>query len=239
MHSEYNSNSEGIHVNGIRIYPFSDFDELIDMAVREKSICVALNSDKLSYSDDNLKQLINTNIGYCDGVGAVWAIKRKGYKGKVNKIAGCELWLEIIKRYPEKKYYLVGAENSVITETVSKLKREYPKIDIVGYRDGYFTDEEKPELFDNISKSCPDFVFAAMGSPKQEYFLLEMQSIIKVPMLGLGGSFNVYTGAVKRAPLWMLKLNLETPYRYLFCNIKWFRVKNDFKFLLKLALNKL
>lgn len=226
-------------INGLRVYKFDGFDDIIQCAIQSKSILVALNSDKLYYSQQKLKDIVNTNIGYCDGIGAVWALGKKGVKGAV-KIAGCDLWLEIIKRFPSAGYYLIGAEEEVVNKVVEKLHVEFPGINIVGFRNGFLkSDSEKDRLLEDIREKKPDFVFVAMGSPKQEYLLEEIHRIHPIPMMGLGGSFNVYSGKVKRAPQWMINLKIETLYRYLFNKISFKRVKSDFRFLYMLVFNKL
>ena len=92
---------------------------------------------------------------------------------------------------------------------------EYPDIDIVGYRNGYIkTDEEKQSLLNEIAEKKPDVVFVAMGSPKQELLMEEMQTMHPDSIYqGLGGSFDVYTGHVLRAPKWWVDHNLEFAYR--------------------------
>lgn len=226
-------------LNGIKVYSFESVMDLIRFEVEEKKILVAINADKISYSNDSLKQIINCNIGYPDGEGAVWALRRKGVKGAF-KIAGCELWLEFIKHYyKEKTFYLVGSEESVIQAVVAKLKVEYPKIKIIGYRNGFFDAAEEEELIENIVLLKPDFLFIAMGSPRQEYLLDKISKKYQTTMLGLGGSFNVYSGKVKRAPRWMIRFKMESLYRYLFNRISLKRISHDLKFLVKLMLNKI
>lgn len=238
MADEFNGRPCAV-LNGIRAVKFDGFDDIINAAVETCSILIALNSDKLYYSQQRLKDVINANIGYCDGVGAVWALGRKGVKGAV-KIAGCDLWLEIIKRYPDSKYYLAGAEQEVIVKVVERLRSEYPSIDIVGFRNGFFkSDQEKDAMIKDICGKRPDFVFVAMGSPKQEYMLDDIHRVYPVPMMGLGGSFNVYAGKVKRAPKWMIDMKMETLYRYLFNKISFKRMKSDFCFLYMLVSGKL
>ena len=132
------------------------------------------------------------------------------------KLPGCELWLKIINSlYRDgKRFYLVGSKQEVIEATVEKLKREYPGIDIAGYRNGYIkTDDEKRRLLDDIATLKPDVVFVAMGSPKQELLMEEMFERHPAIYQGLGGSFDVYTGNVKRAPRWWIDHNLEFAYR--------------------------
>ena len=143
------------------------------------------------------------------------ALKKHGYKNAV-KIPGCELWLKIIASTYKtgKTFYLVGSKQEVIEATVNKLKIDYPGIKIVNYRNGYIkTEEEKQQLLDDIADKKPDVVFVAMGSPKQELLMEEMSKRHQAIYQGLGGSFDVYTGNVERAPEWWIKHNLEFAYR--------------------------
>ena len=116
----------------------------------------------------------------------------------------------------EKTFYLVGSKPKVIEETVAKLKAEYPEIHIVGYRDGYLkSEQERLDLIADIVAKKPGVVFVAMGSPKQELLMEEIQKHHKAIFQGLGGSFDVYTGHVERAPEWWVNHNLEFAYRLL------------------------
>lgn len=143
------------------------------------------------------------------------ALKKHGYKNVV-KIPGCELWLKIIASTYKtgKTFYLVGSKQEVIEATVNRLKIDYPGIKIINYRNGYIkTEEEKRQLLDDIADKKPDVVFVAMGSPKQELLMEEMSKRHQAIYQGLGGSFDVYTGNVERAPEWWIKHNLEFAYR--------------------------
>ena len=204
-----------ISLNGVTIYGFSSRDELIDFASKEKKSLIAINAEKILHATGQTRAIINQNIGYADGIGAVWALKRQGLKQAI-KIPGCELWLDIVNRYYQtKSFYLAGAKEEVINQAVGKLKEEFPGINIVGYRNGYIkTDEERQQLIKNIASRKPDIVFVAMGSPKQEYLIREMQKVNPAAIYqGLGGSLDVYTGIVERAPGWWIKNNLEWAYR--------------------------
>ena len=122
--------------------------------------------------------------------------------------------MAITRFYREKTFYLVGGKQQIINETVEKLRFEYEDIQIVGYRNGYIkTDEEKRQLIDDIVEKKPDVVFVAMGSPKQELLMEEIQRQHRAIFQGLGGSFDVYTGHVQRAPKWWVEHNLEFAYR--------------------------
>lgn len=203
-----------VSLNGVEIYPFDFEEQLLSFVDEHKGILVAINAEKILHATEQTRAIINRNIGYCDGAGAQIALKQKGYK-EACKIPGCELWLKIIARfYREKSFYLIGGKQQVIEETVEKLQVEYKGIQIVGYRNGYIkTEEEKQLLLDDIADKRPDVVFVAMGSPKQELLMEEIQQRHRAIFQGLGGSFDVYTGHVQRAPKWWVDHNLEFAYR--------------------------
>ena len=176
---------------------------------------VAINAEKILHATEQTRSIINRNIGYCDGIGAVMALKKRGYNDVI-KIPGCELWLKIISMTFQqgKTFYLVGGKQEVIEETIKKLKVDFPGIEIANFRNGYIkTEEEKQALIDDIATKKPDVVFVAMGSPKQELLMEEISQRHPAIYQGLGGSFDVYTGNVKRAPKWWVDHNLEWAYR--------------------------
>lgn len=204
-----------VELNGVKVHPFSSREELLDYVDQKKGILVAINAEKILHATSETRSIINRNIGYCDGYGAVMALKQKGYKDVV-KIPGCELWLDLIRAMYRngKTFYLVGGKQEVIEQTVAKLNMEFPGIRIVNYRNGYIkTDKEKADLIKDVAEMKPDVVFVAMGSPKQELLMEEMSAVHSAIYQGLGGSFDVYTGNVKRAPKWWVEHNLEFAYR--------------------------
>lgn len=206
-----------VSLNGVKVHPFTSFEQLLGYVNGRKGILVAINAEKILHATEQTRSIINRNIGYSDGFGAVMALKRHGYKDVV-KIPGCELWLKIIAAlYPlGKTFYLVGGKQAVIEQTVRKLRDEFPGINIVNYRNGYLrTNEERLALIDDVAAKKPDVVFVAMGSPKQELLMEEMCERHPAIYQGLGGSFDVYTGNVKRAPKWWVDHNLEFAYRLL------------------------
>lgn len=227
-------------MNGVGVYPFRSDKEILDFVSKQNGVLVAINALKILNATDETRQLINRNIGYCDGVGAQLALRKKGEKDVV-KIPGCELWLKIVSAfYKQKTFYLIGGKQTVIEKCVAKLKQDFPGINIVGYRNGYLKDEgDKQDLIADVVAKKPDVVFVAMGSPKQELLMEEIQKAHNAIFQGLGGSFDVYVGAVERAPKWWLKHNLEFAYR-LMRQPK--RIKSQillFKFLWKLYTDQL
>lgn len=227
--------------NGMNCYAFRSFDEIVDYISEKKRLLVAINAEKILHISSQMREIISCNVGYSDGIGAVMALKKHGCTDAV-KIPGCELWLKIVEnRYKSgATFYLVGSKQEVIEETVSKLRREYEGINIVGYRNGYLkTEEEKQQLLDDIALKKPDVVFVAMGSPKQELLMEEMLDRHPAVYQGLGGSFDVYTGHVERAPGWWIKHNLEFAYRLLKQPSRIWRQIHLFKFLFLVELGKI
>jgi len=175
-----------------------------------------VNAEKILHATDESRNIINRNVGYPDGIGAIMALKQQGLTSVV-KIPGCELWLDIIKaHYRNKSFYLVGGEDDVVEKTVAQLRDEFKGINIINYRNGYLkTEKEKQFLINDIVKKMPDVVFVAMGSPKQELLMEDMSQKHSALYQGLGGSFDVYIGNVMRAPSWWVEHKLEWLYRLL------------------------
>lgn len=233
-------NNRQRELNGIVVNGFSSWDELLNHVDGDRRIYVAINAEKIIAAPAEVKEMINRNVGYCDGIGAVQALKRKGLKDVV-RLPGCELWLRIIERYRGSwKFYIVGASPEVHQATVEKLRRDYPGINIVGHRDGYIKDDvEREALIADVAAKKPDAVFVAMGSPKQERLMGEMQLRHQAVYVGLGGSYDVYTRAVRRAPALWQKMNLEFMYRLVRQPSRWRRQLNYIPFLYRLYAGKL
>lgn len=231
---------QAIQVNNKSIFPFSSREELIAQAEQEKKILIAMNAEKILNENSDLSRIINKNIGYSDGIGALMALKKKGVTQAV-KIPGCELWLDIIKaHYQSKSFYLIGGKEEVIQDTITKLRSEFEGINIVNYRNGYIkTEEEKKSLIKDVCEKKPDVVFVAMGSPIQELLMEELHSKHKAIYQGLGGSFDVYTGKLNRAPKIFINLGLEWLYRLLKEPTRYKRQIKLVKFLFKVKLGKI
>ena len=225
-------------INGNKINAFKSKDEFLDQLKNEKKILVAMNAEKILKQNDKLREIINANIGYPDGVGAVMALKQKGVDAV--KIPGSEFWLDIIERYKdEKSFYLIGTTQKVIYNTVEKLKKEYPSIHILGYRDGFIDDEAKKLLKKTLQELKPDVVYVAQGTPRQEFLMEELINIHPALYMGLGGSFDIYGGDKKRAPKMFLDLRLEWLYRLLKEPTRFGRQIVLAKFLILLKMGKL
>ena len=150
-----------------------------------------------------------------DGAGLLWAAKRNGTPieervSGVDMVAKlCELSAKIGTRI-----YFLGAGPGVAKLAAEKLTLKYPGCNIVGYRDGYFKPDQDLEIAEEVAETKPDVLLVAMGIPRQEKFIAKTAHIIQSKVsMGIGGSFDVHSGNVKRAPLWVQKLHLEWLWR--------------------------
>lgn len=150
-----------------------------------------------------------------DGAGVVWASKRK--KGNIkNRITGIDFMLQICEKSQEysSKIFLYGGKEKIAAKAAEELKLQYPQINIAGTCNGY---EDENKVIDKIQKSNADILFVGIGSPKQEEFIIKNKDKLKNVkiLMPVGGSFDVISKNKKRAPKWIIKLNLEWFYRLL------------------------
>lgn len=196
--------------------------EEIDKRIQNKITTqhVVINAGKvvLMNKDSKLVNIIKKcPIINADGQSIVWASKFLG-KPVPERVAGIDLMGELITLSAEKGYrvYFFGAKEEIVTNVISKYKDKYSNLQVAGYRNGYFSNEDMPEIIDNMKNSNADILLVAFSSPNKEYWLDENMDKINIPFcMGVGGSFDVVAGKTARAPLWMQKLGLEWFYRFL------------------------
>ena len=180
---------------------------------------VVLNAFKIvsAQNDSKLKEsIINCDIINADGQAVVWA-SRFLNKPLPERVAGIDLMEQLVLLASRKNYkvFFLGAEEKIIRKVIENYSSKYGPEIVAGYRNGYYTKEEEKDIALQISKSNPDILFVAISSPKKEIFLNTYKNVINVPfIMGVGGSFDVVSGAVKRAPVWMQKFGLEWLYRF-------------------------
>ncbi len=190
------------------------------IAERQRLLLGVVNVAKLVNSRKNpqLKASVeDADVVLADGAGVVWLSRWIGYP-LPERLAGIDIMYRLLKLSDEKKYrvYFLGAKPEVVQEVVSYVRAHYPGLQVAGFRDGYFSEEESAEVAEAIRESRADILFVAMTSPKKENFLTRWSKTMDVPVChGVGGSFDVVAGVVKRAPLWMQKLGVEWFFRVL------------------------
>ncbi|MEO7559183.1 MAG: WecB/TagA/CpsF family glycosyltransferase [Nitrosospira sp.] len=181
---------------------------------------VVVNVDKLvkASRDVELRRIINAcPLINVDGMPVVWASRLLG-KPLKERVAGVDLFESLMKRSAEKgwRVYLLGAREEVVSGVKQVYMRKYPGLTVAGYRNGYWKPEEEAEVVEQIKAAQADLLFVAISSPMKEHFLGRYQAELKIPFaMGVGGTFDVVVGKVKRAPVWMQDAGLEWFYRFL------------------------
>lgn len=168
-----------------------------------------------------------------DGIGIVKATQHLA-ESLPERVAGFELFSDLLTEGNKQSWslYLVGASDEVINKTVQVIADQYPNLQLKGYHSGFFdTEMERTAIQTDVIASQADLVFVAMGSPYQEVFITEMLAQLQKGLLmGIGGSFDVLSGTVKRAPLFWQKLNLEWAYRVVMQPSRIWRMKDLIRF---------
>ncbi|MBX9573960.1 MAG: WecB/TagA/CpsF family glycosyltransferase [Candidatus Obscuribacterales bacterium] len=205
-------------------YPVDVVDESKAVAVIEDAWArhrgmhvVTLNAEMVvaAQQDAELDRIVrHAHLIVPDGAGVVWAVKMNGQD--ISRVPGIELAAAALASAAkhEKRVALIGGKPEVMERLLEVLPQRYPGINIVASHNGYFTIEDEENVVDEIAAHQPDLVLVALGVPKQEYFIDRWgASFTQSVKVGVGGSFDVWTGQVKRAPALMRKLNLEWFYR--------------------------
>lgn len=194
--------------------------ELINNIKSYKKVNIISGNPEILFNGLNDKMLFSNftsenSIIIPDGVGTVIASKLVGSPVK-EKIAGIEVMDEIIKICEEENrgVYLLGAEQSTLEECINKLKMKYPNLHIAGSHNGFFSMDNCEDIVVNIKESNAYALFIAMGSPRQERFIIKYMDELPCSVyMGVGGSFDIIAGKLKRAPKWMIILGIEWLYR--------------------------
>ena len=159
--------------------------------------------------------VLSSDLILADGAAVVWASKILG-KPLPERVAGIDLMFGLLERGNKHNYrvYCLGATEEVSQRVEENIARDYPNIVFAGKRNGYFSVEEEEYIANDIAGARPDILFVAITSPKKENFMARWSDIMKVPVChGVGGSFDVYAGKVKRAPHILQKFGMEWLYR--------------------------
>jgi N-acetylglucosaminyldiphosphoundecaprenol N-acetyl-beta-D-mannosaminyltransferase len=162
---------------------------------------------------------LNESVRSCDiinidGMGVVLGARFLGHDVP-ERVAGVDLFHELLAMSAREglSVYLLGAKDEVVAATASKVQALYPGLKVAGYHHGYFWNDEAA-MVEKIRASGAQLLFVAITSPKKENFINRWRDQLGVTfVMGVGGTFDVVAGKVKRAPLWMQKSGLEWFYR--------------------------
>lgn len=199
-----------VKLQGFNIDTFT-FDEALQYA--EKGQVVTINPEMILSARRNadFAEIINSaELVIPDGIGVQLGLKILGHN--VRRIAGIEFGRKLIDKFASQPTAFVGAKPEIITKAVENLKKEVPNLNAVYVQDGYFKDDDR--VLDELTAANPKLVLVALGSPKQEIFISKAKNLLPDALfIGLGGSFDVWSGVVERAPEIWQKLGLEWLYR--------------------------
>lgn len=166
--------------------------------------------------DPDLMQILNqAALVVPDGAGTVWAAHHLGEE-MPERVAGYDLAQRLMKDAPaqNRRIFFFGSAPGVAEKAKAKAERLYPGIEIVGTRNGFFSESDVPAIVEQIRSAKPDLLLVALGVPKQEKWLQKHLSELEVPVsIGVGGTLDVMAGVMKRAPRWMQKAKLEWLFR--------------------------
>ncbi|MFF6017096.1 WecB/TagA/CpsF family glycosyltransferase [Lysinibacillus fusiformis] len=186
---------------------------------QEKTFVVTANPEVVMQANENptVKGYLNQATYICaDGIGVVKAAQILG-DSLPERVTGYDTMVKLLEVGQQKRFkiYLLGAQKETIEKTIANIHKNYPNVEVVGYHDGFF-DWNNNHIADDIAALQPDLVFVALGVPRQEKWITEnLDKFSKGVFIGVGGSFDVIAGTVKRAPVIWQKLNLEWLYRLL------------------------
>ena len=192
-------------------------DESISLNKQIHHTVVNAGKVVLMQTDKELeKSVVEADVINADGKAIVWAANLLGHK-LPERVSGIDLMEKLVKRSFEKGYkcFFLGATEEVVTKLVKIYKIQYSEDIIAGYRNGYFKREDEEKIALQIAESGTNILFVAITSPKKEIFLNTYKNKLNNVnfIMGVGGSFDVIAGKVKRAPLWMQNSGLEWLYR--------------------------
>ena len=209
-------------IRGVTLYGFDSMPSAVDFLMPlqgvRSGILVAINAEKIltAEQDEGLRNLLaQAEFAYPDGISIVRSIRKKYPQASVQRIAGADLWEALMERAGREgtPVFLIGGRQAVLDETCDKLRRQW-NVNIVGAQDGYFAPAEQDALFARVAASGAKLVTVALGSPRQELLMLACRTQWPDALyMGVGGTYDVFTGHVKRAPKIWQRLGLEWLYR--------------------------
>lgn len=203
-----------VKLQGFNVDTFT-FEEALEYITEKHGQVVTINPEMIQYAQKNqdfANILENADMVIPDGIGVEIGLKILGYH--VRRIPGVEFARKLIDKFSEQSLPIafVGAKPEIVEKAVLNVHKENPDMNVCYVQDGYFKDDER--VLKELGESGAKLVLVALGSPKQEFFIKRAKELLPdAVLIGIGGSFDVWSGVVKRAPVIYQKLGLEWLYR--------------------------
>jgi N-acetylglucosaminyldiphosphoundecaprenol N-acetyl-beta-D-mannosaminyltransferase len=213
---------ESVPLHGVRVDRVT-MDETLDAIDRfirsgEPHHVITLDASMCVFAgeDEDLRRIVAAaDLVTPDSAGVLWACRKYG-SPLPQRVSGVEIVEQLCRLSPERGYrlFFFGSAPGVAEDAAGKFRARYPGCQIVGARDGFFSPDDDATIVEQIRAARPDILCVALGIPKQEKWIAKHRAELGVPVLiGVGGTFDVHSGRVKRAPALMQRLNLEWLYR--------------------------
>jgi len=189
---------------------------------------VAINAEKIlaAEQDPQVQDILSqAEFNYPDGISIVRSIRKKYPGSRITRITGVDLWHALMQQAGQRQIpvFLVGGQARILKNTAQKLQEQW-SVEVVGQQDGYFSEQQTDAVIAAIAQSGAQIITVAMGSPRQELFIRRCRAVYPNALyMGVGGTYNVFTGEVKRAPLFWQKAGLEWLYRLIMEPSRWRR----------------
>ncbi len=169
----------------------------------------------LAAADAGYRKVLNSgSYVFGDGTGVRWAARMKGVRLRDN-LNGTDLVPELLASTPGRRYFLLGADEETIRRAAAVAEIRFPNWTQVGYHHGFLDDRTLcRDVLRRINAAGPDLLLVGMGNPRQERWIHEYRSALRVPVcMGVGGLFDFWAGNVSRAPRWLRRLGHEWLWR--------------------------
>jgi len=217
---------------GVPIHPVTN-EEFLDLVARfvdegvPRQVCTA-NPEFVMTAQrqpEFMAVLQNADLVLADGVGLLWAARRQG-RALPERVTGSDGIYLLAERAAREgwKLFLLGAQPGVAAKTAEILSHRFPGLQVVGVYAGSPRDEDYPEIARQIKAAGPDILLVAYGAPRQDLWIASHKEDLGTPVaMGVGGAFDFVAGVQKRAPIWLIRLNLEWLWRLLTQPWRWRR----------------
>lgn len=205
-----------VNFDSAQNYLFDNFD-----LARGKYICAAnVHTTVTAHEDKDYRQVQNCSFMTLPDGKPLSVVGKKRGKSSMGRVTGPDFLEEVLKRTENRefKHYFYGTTQENLDSFISVIKNTYPNLKIVGVEPSVFrplSDQEEDELIKRINKSGADFVWVALGAPRQEIFCNKLSERTNAVWVAVGGALNVISGVIPRAPRWMQDHGLEWFYRFM------------------------